>query len=185
MSDLKCTTVFATTVVLQDMAELDTRASRKVGFSQQVTDPLPDCKQKESPEDIGETDPNLRKSALEKLLEDMAHKFKSSLGDIGETDPDRCQLSLMKFLGDFMQRLHRLKYPRVNQFSKDETPNKPFGQLSRSMQKYIGCVKEVRPSVLEQLGVRPDKVYQKYSRILYRYEKCYNTDGGGLFISPS
>ena len=161
MSDLKCTTVFATTVVLQDMAELDTRASRKVGFSQQVTDPLPDCKQKESPEDIGETDPNLHKSALDKLLEDMAHKFKSSLGVpyIGETNPGRCHLSLMKFLRDFMQRLHRLKYPRVYQFSKDETPNKPFGLLSRSMQKYIGSVKEVRPSVLEQLGVRPGKVY--------------------------
>ena len=82
MSDLKCTTVFVTTVVLQDKAELDTRASRKVGFSQQVTDPLPDCKQKESPEDIGETDQDLHKSALDKLLEDMAHKFKSSLGDI-------------------------------------------------------------------------------------------------------
>ena len=66
----------------------------------------------------------------------------------------------------------------------DELPNKPFGQLSRSMQKFIGY-KNVRPSVLEQLGLRPDKVYAKFSWILCRYEKCLHTVDGELFVCPS
>ena len=66
----------------------------------------------------------------------------------------------------------------------DEIPNLPFGQLSRSMQKFIGY-KNVRPSVLEQLGLRPDKVYAKFSWILCRYEKCLHTVDGKLFVCPS